>query len=140
MSDVAVCPNCGAKNRLGTPPPGQVPVCGRCAGPLPWLLSATDATFDTEVRASVPVLVDFWAAWCGPCRVVAPVLEELAREHAGRLKVVKLDVDHNPAVSGRYEVRSIPTLMLFREGRPAETWVGALPRGTLNARLAPYLG
>lgn len=108
--------------------------------PLRWLLSATDATFDTEVQASVPVLVDFWAAWCGPCRVVAPVLEDLAREHAGKLKVVKLDVDHNPAVSRRYAVRSIPTLMLFQDGCPAETWVGALSRPALSARLTPYLG
>ncbi len=135
-----MCALCGAKNRLATPPAGQVPVCRRCGRALPWLLSASDASFDAEVRASVPVLVDFWAAWCGPCRAVAPVLEDLAREHAGRLKVVKLDVDHNPAVSGRYAVRSIPTLMLFREGRPAQTWVGALPRKTLDAHLAPYLG
>lgn len=135
-----MCAHCGAKNRLGTPPAGQVPVCGRCGQALPWLLSASDASFDAEVRVSVPVLVDFWAAWCGPCRAVAPVLEDLAREHAGKLKIVKLDVDHNPAVSGRYAVRSIPTLMLFQEGRPAQTWVGALPRKTLDAHLAPYLG
>ncbi|WP_019586153.1 thioredoxin [Deinococcus apachensis] len=139
MSDVAVCVNCGAKNRLGAPPAGQVPVCGRCGHALPWLLSASDATFNAEVTASVPVLVDFWADWCGPCRVVAPVLEDLAREHAGKLKVVKLDVDRNPDAPGRYGVRSIPTLILFEKGRPAETWVGALPRGTLDAQLAPYL-
>ena len=139
MSEVAICTNCGAKNRLAPPPAGQVPVCGRCGHPLPWLLNVSDATFDTEVKAAVPVLVDFWATWCGPCRVVAPVLEDLAREHAGKLKVVKLDVDQNPAVAGRYSVRSIPTLMLFQEGRPLETWVGAIPKGSLEARLAPYL-
>jgi thioredoxin 2 len=133
------CKTCGAKNRLRVAPQGALPVCGRCAAPLPWLLDAHDSDFDAQVAAPVPVLVDFWADWCGPCRMVAPVVEALAQERAGRLKVLKLDVDANGATAGRFEVRSIPTLMLFVAGRPVDTIVGALPKGALAARIDPHL-
>lgn len=137
--DLAVCPDCGAKNRLRPPPKDQLPVCGKCGANLPWLVSATDSSFEAELEASVPVLVDFWAPWCGPCRMVAPVLEELARERAGKLKVVKLNVDENPRTAGRFGVQSIPMLTLFREGQEVTTVVGALPKGALRQRLAPHL-
>jgi len=92
-----------------------------------------------ELQAGVPVLVDFWAKWCGPCRMVAPVLEEIAREQAGRLKVVKLDVDRHPLPASAFQVQSIPTLILFKNGQPAERIVGALPKAALLERLMPHL-
>jgi thioredoxin 2 len=137
--DVVVCPACKAKNRLKTPPPGQLPVCGRCGAALPWLVTASDESFARELEAPVPVLVDFWAPWCGPCRMIAPVLEELSRELAGRLKVVKLNVDANPRSSGRFQVQGIPLLILFKDGRELERLVGAMPKGALLARVQPHL-
>jgi thioredoxin 2 len=139
MAEIAVCLACGAKNRLKTPPPGQLPICGRCGATLPWLVAASDESFARELQAPVPVLVDFWAPWCGPCHMIAPVLEELAGELAGRLKVVKLNVDENPRTSGRFQVQGIPLLLLFQAGRELERIVGAMPKGALLARLQPHL-
>jgi thioredoxin 1 len=96
----------------------------------------TDASFPSEVLASpVPVLVDYWATWCGPCRMIGPLLDETADQYAGRLKVAKLNIDENPAVPSQYHVRSIPTLMLYRDGQPVATQVGALSRSQLAAFL-----
>lgn len=139
MDSVVTCPNCNAKNRLRQPPAGQVPVCGRCGNPLPWLTTASDADFGSALAAPVPVLVDFWAPWCAPCRMVAPVLEQLAAEQRGKLKVVKLNVDDNPATAEQFSVRSIPTLILFEGGAPRETIIGALPKQALLQKLGPYL-
>ena len=139
MAGVVACPSCGAKNRVGTPPAGKTPACGKCGAALPWLITATDATFDREIKAPVPVVVDCWAPWCGPCRMVAPVLEELSRDLAGKLKVVKLNVDENPLTAGRFRIQSIPTLLVFKGGLLVDQIIGAMPKQALLARLNPYL-
>jgi len=93
----------------------------------------TDATFDQEVlKSSKPVLVDFWAAWCGPCRMVAPVVEQIANEYSDRLEVAKLDVDENPDIAMRYGIMSIPTLMIFKDGKIAQRMVGYMPKEVMK--------
>jgi thioredoxin 2 len=137
-ASVLVCKNCGAKNRI-RPSARGMPTCGRCKQPLPWLVDATDATFDAEANASPAVVVDLWAPWCGPCRFVSPILEELSREYAGRLKVVKVNVDENPATAQRFEAFSIPTMVVLKDGRTVDRIVGALPKSQLTVRLTPWL-
>ena len=100
----------------------------------------TDATFDEEIGAATePVIVDFWAEWCGPCKLVAPVLEEIASEYAGRIRVHKVDVDENPGVSRRFEIMSIPTLMVFHDGVAKKRLIGAKGKGQLLQELAEFL-
>ncbi|HET9327302.1 MAG TPA: thioredoxin [Candidatus Eisenbacteria bacterium] len=102
--------------------------------------AVTDANFEQEVlKSSVPVLVDFWAAWCGPCKVIAPTVDQLAAEYAGKMKVVKLDVDANMEISSRYSVLNIPTLILFKDGHAVEKMIGALPKPALLAKIQPHL-
>jgi len=102
--------------------------------------AVTDANFEQEVlKSSVPVLVDFWAAWCGPCKVIAPTIDQLAVEYAGKMKVVKVDVDSNMEISSRYSVLNIPTLMLFKDGHAVEKMIGALPKPALLAKIQPHL-
>jgi thioredoxin 1 len=104
------------------------------------IVTLDDATFDEQVKAAdVPVLVDFWAEWCGPCKMIAPVLEEIAEEQAGRLQVAKLNIDDNLDVTRRYDVMSIPTLILFKDGEPRARLIGAKPKGQLLQELAEYL-
>ena len=101
----------------------------------------TDQTFEEEVlKSDIPVLVDFWAAWCGPCRAIAPVIEELAEEYQGRLKVCKLNVDENPVTPGKYGIRAIPTLIFFKGGQPVESITGAVAKSTIEAVIAKVLG
>jgi thioredoxin 1 len=98
------------------------------------VIYTTDASFEADVlQAEVPVLVDFWAEWCGPCRMIAPVLDDLAQEYSGRLKIVKVNVDENSVSAATYGVRGIPTLLLFKNGQLVETKVGAVPKGQLAA-------
>ena len=99
-----------------------------------------DATFDEEINTSTePVLVDFWAEWCGPCKMIAPILDEIAEEQAGKLKVAKLNVDEAPAVAQRFEVMSIPTMIVFQDGKPAKRLVGAKPKAALVKDLSEFL-
>jgi thioredoxin 2 len=136
---ILVCPSCGARNRVG-PVDRGTPRCSRCKTMLPWLVEADAASFAAEAASSVPVVVDLWAPWCGPCRMIAPVLSDLAARHAGKLKVVKVNVDEEPQLAARFDARSIPLLLVLRDGREVDRIVGALPRPALEARLAAVLG
>ena len=101
------------------------------------ITNSTDATFDADVvKNDLPVLVDFWATWCGPCRAIAPVLEQMAGDYAGRLSICKVDVDHNQAIAGQFGVRNIPTLLLFKGGEVVGQRVGALNRKALDEFVA----
>jgi thioredoxin 1 len=104
------------------------------------IVTLDDATFDEHVKSSdVPVLVDFWAEWCGPCKMIAPVLEEIAEEQAGKIQIGKLNIDDNLDVTRRFDVMSIPTLILFKDGEPKARLIGAKPKGALLQELAAYL-
>ena len=135
------CSRCGATNRVPREKleAGLEPVCGRCKSSLhvdieP--LDLTDQNFDQEVeRSPVPVLVDMWAPWCGPCRFVTPVVEELAAELAGRLRVAKLNVDQNPVTASRFNIQSIPSLLVFKGGREVDRIVGAQPKSEILRRI-----
>ena len=135
---VLTCPHCGTKNRIGPSAKGA-PHCAKCGTPLPWVVDANESTFAVEVKAAPTVVVDLWAPWCGPCRVVSPILEELAKESKGQLKIVKVNVDENPGLAARFDARSIPTLVILRDGQSVDRIVGAPPRDALVARLRPHL-
>ena len=141
MSDEIVrCPSCGRKNRVPAAASG-VPHCGNCHKPLPWIVDAGDDTFaEVAERASVPVVVDLWAPWCGPCRMVSPALEQLATEMAGRLKLVKVNVDESPKLQQRFGVQAIPTLLVLRGGAVAARQTGAAPAAALRTWLEHGLG
>jgi thioredoxin 2 len=129
------CPACGKTNRVPAQAAGR-PRCGNCKAELPWIVAAGDADFAAVAEQSpVPVLVDFWAAWCGPCRMVSPVLDKLARERPGRIKLVKVDVDTSPDLSRRFDVQAIPTLMVMVDGKVVARQAGAAPADVLRSWL-----
>jgi thioredoxin 2 len=134
------CPACGATNRVpgDRVAQGLAPVCGKCRAPLPVgkPQPVTDASFAQDVeRSPVPVLVDAWAPWCGPCHMIAPVIDQLAAELAGRVRVVKLNVDDNPRTAARFDLRSIPTLLVLKDGREVDRLVGVQPKQEITRRL-----
>ena len=137
---IVSCSTCGTKNRVD---PKRQAVCGKCRSPLTAEASpliVTDQNFAAEVEKSLlPVLIDFWAAWCGPCRMVAPVIEQLAKELSGKVRVGKLDVDANQATAGRFRVQSIPSLLIFKDGKEVDRVVGAQSKEAILQRLQAYL-
>jgi thioredoxin 2 len=145
-SFIVICSKCGASNRIPKSRAGRKAFCGKChapigtVGPQTHPVSASDANFSNEVLNSPDtVLVDFWAPWCGPCRTVSPILDNLAMKYAGRLKVVKVNVDENPVTASRYGIRSIPNLVLFKKGNVIKTIIGAQPQEELERHLAEVL-
>ena len=140
------CPSCGANNRVPTEKlsEGLQPVCGQCKSPLSVSahpVTVTDANFAEEVeRSPLPVLLDMWAPWCGPCRMIAPTIEQLASELAGRVKVAKLNTDENPMTGSRFNVRSIPTLLVLKDGKEIDRLVGALPKQEILRKLQAVIG
>src|SRR6266545_2963630 len=132
-SKVVQCAACGGRNRVPAAAAGT-PRCGRCHAALPWVVDAGDETFAEVAEVSkIPVLVDLWAPWCGPCRMVSPALEKLTRDLAGRVKLVKVNVDVSPQVSQRFGAQAIPTLLVLRDGRVAARQTGAAPMAALRA-------
>jgi thioredoxin len=142
-SEILKCAACGASNRVARQP-GKTPVCGKCRSPLNKATgkpqTITDANFSSVVETSgMPVLIDMWAAWCGPCRMVAPIIDTLAKELEGRAVIGKMDVDANPQTSARYAVQSIPTLLIFKDGREVDRMVGVQSREAILRRLQPLM-
>jgi thioredoxin 2 len=131
---VVECPSCGTRNRLPVEADG-LPHCASCQADLPWLVNAGDSDFDAAVQTKSLVLVDLWAPWCGPCRMVAPILETLSRELAGTIKVVKVDVDQSPVIAQRYQARSIPMMLVMDGGKVVDTVIGAQPKPALRKRI-----
>jgi thioredoxin 2 len=143
---IITCPHCGAKNRIPKNRLTDKPICGRCRtslsnqAALDHPVEVTDQTFQREVL-SFPgsVVLDCWAPWCGPCRMVAPILEQLAKEYAGRIKIAKLNTDENQGTAGQFSIQSIPTLLFFKGGNLVNRQVGALPKGEIERHIKSIL-
>ncbi|MFC1868382.1 thioredoxin [Thermodesulfobacteriota bacterium] len=143
---IVKCANCGTKNRIPEGRLNEGPICGKCRSPLKLLNAAgvpvdvTDQSFNLEVISHPGiVLLDCWAPWCGPCRMVAPVLDQLAAEYMGRIKIAKLNVDENPMTASKYGIQSIPTMFIFKNGSQINKIVGALPKHEIVRHLASVL-
>lgn len=132
------CPHCDARNRV-RPTASDTPRCAKCHEKLPWVVTTGESGLDREIDASAPVLVDFWAPWCGPCRQLSPVVEAVAARYAGRLKLVKVNIDDNPRLASRFSAMSIPLLVLFSGGKEVDRQVGAVPESHLVRWLEPHL-
>jgi thioredoxin 2 len=131
-AEISTCPNCGRRNRVPAAGPG-IPRCGNCHQPLPWIADADDDTFaEVAEAAPLPVVVDLWAPWCGPCRMVSPALAQVASDLSGRIKLVKVNVDESPRIQQRFGVQAIPTLMVLRNGQVASRRAGAAPPADLR--------
>ena len=144
---IVACGKCGTKNRINQDAVGgKQPVCGRCVAKLNTAATDTplvtsDASFARDVldAGRTPVLLDCWAPWCGPCRMIAPILDQLAAESGGRYRIAKLNVDENPQTAARFSVSSIPTLLVFKEGALVDRIVGAQPKSAIASRLAAHM-
>jgi thioredoxin len=147
-SQLVKCSSCGTMNRIPPPQPGRAAICGKCKAPLDVStattavgpIPVTDQTFAEQVeRSQIPVLLDLWADWCGPCHMLAPTVDQLSSELAGKVKVAKLNIDENPNVANRFGVRSIPTLLVLKDGREVDRLVGVQPKQEILRRLQTHL-
>lgn len=139
---ILICPACGQKNSVDINFKDKKPICGKCKAPLPLPepMEVNDDDFERVVlKSDIPVLVDFWAPWCGPCRMVAPIVEQIAHEYAGRLVVAKVNTDNNRKTASDYKIMGIPTLILFNKGKILERITGAVPKEHLDGVIRKYL-
>jgi thioredoxin 2 len=141
------CPSCGTKNRIPLDKAGQMGKCGKCGTALNTTellidhpMVVDDGGFHQKIiQSPLPVLLDCWAPWCGPCKMIGPVMEELAGLWKGKIRVAKLNVDENPGTSEKFQIRSIPTMLIFDNGKRIDTLVGALPKQQIIQAMAPFL-
>lgn len=141
------CVKCGTKNRVPIDKTGAFAKCGKCSSPLDTSdfmnnkpVIVTDDNFGTKVlKSPIPVLLDCWAPWCGPCRMIGPIIEELAEEYCGKIRVCKLNVDENPATASRFQISSIPSMLIFDKGELKDTIVGAVPKQQITGRISSFI-